>query len=333
MQHADKARTARSSGPAAESTVPRGVAAQAFADHRPQSLIQRQLAAAASERHPGAVLQRALASPGRAAPLVLADHRPQAVMQRQLAAASQRRVLQRAPAGGHEGKGVTQHEVAQRVIINVGSEDLQTELAKDTGWIVASDMQIALQEGGYGQAIFELNAVPQTFVVGTNENIYLQGHGSQGRLGGQLPRDVAPELNRILPQDWAGYVRSFNCSSGAGGQHSGIAGLARRAVQKMTVFGANGVALNHPAYKGGTRTIPENKWAQAESEVDLHIAAVNDKWHGYVARTGIVPSLFKLDALYATLISESFYLELEQRLESKGLLLPVDQGVVKAEHA
>jgi hypothetical protein len=230
------------------------------------------------------------------------------------------------------GAGTPAREVSQRVIVNVGRDDLATELAKKTGWIVASDMQIALQEGGYGQAIFELGAVPQTFKVDTGENIYLQGHGSQGRLGSKLPQDVAPTLNRILPVDWAGYVRSFNCSSGEG-PGSGIAGLAARAVQKMTVFGANGVALNHPAYKGGTRTIPKDKWPQAEGEVNKHIAAVNDKWSGYVARTGIVPSLFRLDALYATLISESFYLELEQRLESQGFLLPVDQGVAKAEHA
>ncbi len=222
----------------------------------------------------------------------------------------------------------TAGNAVQRVIINTGRENLTTELSKDTGWIIASDIQVALEQGGEDQQIFELNNVPGNFKVEPGENIYLVGHGSAGKIGHKLPKDVAPELNRILPDNYTGIVRTLNCSSAAGGGESAVARLAGTMVQKTIVRGANGVAINHPSYPNGTRVIPEDKYDEAKPLINQHIAAVNIKWVNYVRDTGIIPALFKLDAFFATLISESFYLDLEHELDDRNLLLPAHKGVV-----
>jgi len=231
--------------------------------------------------------------------------------------------------------GTPADKVAQRVVINTGHTDLVTELKGDNGWIIASDIQVALEKGGYSQRIFELAAVPKDYKVGKGENIYLVGHGRAGLLGSKLPSKIAPQLNHIMPGDYTGQVESLSCSAGvavSGVRASGVVGLAKQLVGRTIVIGADGVALNHPAYPNGRRVIPEDKWSgKADKIVDKHIQAVHDEWKAYVDATGIYPSLFKLDAAFATLISDQFYKNLESDLEAKGYLKPAGADVTKAQ--
>lgn len=212
----------------------------------------------------------------------------------------------------------------QRIVVNTGDVSLSTELAKREGWIIASDIQVALQEGGYGQKICELNALDGK--IDPTENIYLVGHGSEGYLGDKEAEAVAPGLNSIIPDDYQGVIRSLNCSSGVGGV-SAVEELAELTVQKTIVRGANGVALNHTAYEGGSRIIPEADWDTAEPIVEQHIEGVHAKWEKYIKETGIYPSLFKLDAVFADLISDTFYKKLETTLDDRGLLLSKDEDM------
>ena len=226
--------------------------------------------------------------------------------------------------GGNKKPNHSNDDPIQRIIINTGEADLVTELRKEEGWIIASDIEVALQQGGFNQGIYELNQLGGV-QIDANENIYLVGHGEEGVLGNERAQDISPAINAILPDDYSGVIRSLNCSSGAGGMDSGVVGLARRMVQKTMVIGANGIALNHPVYPGGTRVIPEDKWDEAEPIIDEHIEAVHDEWTRYVADTGITPALFKLDAVFASLISETFYIDLERELERHHLLIPTDR--------
>lgn len=208
----------------------------------------------------------------------------------------------------------------QRVIINTGEDSLVTELSKENGWIIASDIQVALESGGWNQKIYELNQLGG-LTINADENIYLVGHGEEGLLGDKEARTISPSLNAIIPDEYNGIIRSLNCSSGAGGYASGVVKLARRMVQKTIVQGAKGVAINHPSYQGGGRVIPEDRYKEAEPIIEANIQGVHDKWTDYVTATGIIPALFKLDAIFATLISDSFYRDLEIALERRGLLM------------
>ena len=91
-----------------------------------------------------------------------------------LAACLQRAVAGREPSSGQLDAGhgtpvrstlrspaaprmIARRRMLQRLIVNVGDDPLRVELKKDNGWIIASDIDAALQRGGEDQDIVELS--------------------------------------------------------------------------------------------------------------------------------------------------------------------------------
>ncbi|MCO6492326.1 MAG: DUF4157 domain-containing protein [Phaeodactylibacter sp.] len=96
-----------------------------------------------------------------------------------------------------------QSVVIQRLVVNVGKSSLKDEFKKPEGWIIASDLCLALRRGGWGQEIFEFNYLPKV-KLGQDENVYLIGHGAAGLIGFELSNDIAPKLNDIIPKNYKG---------------------------------------------------------------------------------------------------------------------------------
>ena len=225
----------------------------------------------------------------------------------------------------------------QRLVINTGDDALPAELSLDRGWIVGSDMDIAFQEGGYGQKVKELDAVGPADRVRPTENIYLEGHGEPGKLGTTLPADVAAVLNPIIPSDYQGKIRSHSCSAGASpgpNLPSGVEALANALNEPgIRVQGASGVALNHLAYferggpEQGTRVIAPG--AVHDLAVDTAInntrGPVDRAWRQYVQSRGGTIKNFQDAAVTATKVSRKFYKNLERRVENH--LLPKAQSI------
>ena len=230
---------------------------------------------------------------------------------------------------------IQKKSVIQRLVINTGKPELPKEFIKDNGWIVASDLDLAFQEGGYTQRVEELNQVDTKQKVGKSENIYLEGHGSAGKLGAVLPGVVATELNKIIPGDYTGKIRSHSCSAGVGTKSlpSGVEGLASKLdVSGISVEGAGGIALNHSAYArtGGTRAFKEHTIheTKVDDEITRTVDPVNDEWKKYVNLKSkqIGPSNYEEAAKTATTISETFYRNLEHNAQTH--LLPESDSLV-----
>jgi hypothetical protein len=218
----------------------------------------------------------------------------------------------------------------QRLIVNVGDETLKAELAKPTGWIIASDIDVALQKGGEDQDIVELSELAGAQFEG-EEDIYLVGHGAPGLLGSELPVRVARELNKIVPREYKGSITSLSCSAGVGetgkAKSSGVSRLATNLRNKkksgVSVKGLSGIALNHPAYEGGGRAIKSEAIYEkyVEPEINKEIESVNEDWAAYVKKNGLAD--LKKAALMATTLSMQFYEKLERRV--RRYLLPKEE--------
>ena len=207
--------------------------------------------------------------------------------------------------------------VAQRLVINTGSTGLEEEMNSKQGWIVASDLNIALRRGGWFQKVVELREVA-TASVGKTENIYLMGHGGPGLLGDEVPTDVAREIKKILPQDYQGEIRSMSCSAGVGlaGHFGGLSGVEQLAkalnVPGVKVIGAAGIALNHPAYENDTRAFTQAESGVVDAEINRTIKEVNDVWAIYLK---LFPGdNYRVKAEVASLLSKEFYLALEAKV-------------------
>jgi hypothetical protein len=215
----------------------------------------------------------------------------------------------------------------QRLIVNVGEDSIPTELAKPEGWIIASDIEIALREGGVSQNLIELNRLQESSdLLSKDEDIYLVGHGAPGFVGDKLPGDVAHQLNLVLPEGYTGKIRSLSCSTGAvpsSDWKTGVKGMAENLkIRGITVSGAAGIALNHSAFEGGTRVIkPGDSHREAVfGEIARTRAAVDNAWKEYVTKNGVDVGMYMTAPLMADAISRPFYEQLEKNIE--GNLLP-----------
>jgi hypothetical protein len=233
----------------------------------------------------------------------------------------------------------TDSVVVQPVIVNVGEDALYAEFRKYNGWIVAKDVYIAFFEGGAGQATFELSDNVTNTKLGDSENIYLQGHGSPGKVGHYPAHDVANFIVKFtFPEFWLGKIRAYCCSAGLGSalNDSGVAELAAAlAIKKniilltVEVTGAAGVALNCRSYPNGTRVFKND--AAAGKRIDDAIkrtrGPVDAEWKKWVEVNippfipgdqipgGLSPlskNVLWAAAYKASAISKSFYEDLQR---------------------
>jgi hypothetical protein len=251
-------------------------------------------------------------------------HRAAQIQAAQLRAAQPAR-----PAAAVQPKAVPlPPRTIQPLIVNVGDDALSTELAKDVGWIVASDIDVALQRGGEDQAIIELGATAGHGKIDAGEDIYLVGHGDPGRVGATLPRTVATALKRVIPGGYQGTIRSLSCSTGA--PHKGTTAVAKLHTalngRGRGVTGASGIALNHSAYESGTRVVKGEYDRYVGPEIDRTIGSVNDDWKEWVQTNGVGD--LKKAALIATVYSMNFYERLQRRVRQH--LLPEEETITNA---
>ena len=245
------------------------------------------------------------------------EYRPGSASGRELIAHELTHVVQQSgeTSGGNDG-------TVQRLVVNTGHPSFREELKKPKGWIVASDMDLAYQEGGSTQDTLELDEVKKYGkTVGRTENIYLEGHGAPGYLGITLPSEVAKALNSVIPIDYQGRIRSHSCSAGAKPSSSGLSGiegLARSlSVSGIEIYGASSVALNHALYQDtyGTRSFGPRKEDKdaLDTQIDNTIGPVNIAWAKYVRDTHhgtIERDDYPDAAAHATTISVSLYEDL-----------------------
>jgi len=259
------------------------------------------------------------------------EYRPGSASGRELIAHELTHVVQQSgeTSGASEG-------TVQRLIVNTGGDTLPTELSKKEGWIVGSDMDLAYREGGYLQNVRELDALDAYGKVGTGENIYLEGHGSPGKLGSKEPKDVAEKLNKIIPDGYRGTIRSHSCSAGVGvpgyDKPSGVDALADLLDKSdIDVEGAAGIALNHSSFTigggKGTRAFSRSQKTTVDKAITDTRDPVDDAWEYYVqTQGGITSRKFPAAAAEATQISQTFYENLEATLDT--LLISREDSIV-----
>jgi hypothetical protein len=219
----------------------------------------------------------------------------------------------------------------QRLVVNTGDTPLLDEVQSEKGWIVAKDIDIALLDGGLSQKIVEPDELANTGPIGTNENVYLEGHGSAGELGSADPRDVANWLHPVLPKGYRGTIYSLSCSAGVPTESlpSGVEALAENlGIPRIRLEGAAGVALNHPNLPGAHRVVKEDKYDSVAEEInkaiDEHGVNVLWKWYLQNVWTGGLHTA----AAAATGFSKAFYIDITERLERLGALLPTDRDTM-----
>jgi len=202
----------------------------------------------------------------------------------------------------------------QRLIVNVGDDPLRVELKKDNGWIIASDIDAALQRGGEDQDIVELSQLRRLAVIDDDEDVYLVGHGSPGEVGAKLPLAVGRALLRVLPKGYAGGIYSLSCSTGVvDASGSSAVSELRKALfaRGSSVTGVAGIALSHSAYEGTSRAITEEQYDRfVEHAINKTIAGVNEDWRAWAAKNGMGD--LRKASLIATAFSMSFYEALER---------------------
>jgi hypothetical protein len=228
-------------------------------------------------------------------------------------------------------RGSTLAPIIQRMIINVGEDSLYDELAKPNGWIIASDIDIALQEGGDDQEIWEFNQLEKYRATGRKvsheEDIYLVGHGSAQLVGVKLPEEVSKQLLRILPKNYRGTIRSLSCSTGQMNEQgkSAVSKLKTNLSKRTNVTGVSGITLNHSVYEGGSRAITETQYERyVEPAINQTIASVNEDWEAYVKAHGV--SNLKKAALVATSFSMHFYENLQRKVRKH--LIPEEETMI-----
>ncbi len=263
------------------------------------------------------------------------EYRPGSASGRELIAHELTHVVQQ--SGETPG---TSDGTVQRLIINTGDTTLPTELGLVRGWIVGSDMDIAYHEGGDHQRVEEFGSLSAT-KVGKAENIYLEGHGSPGKLGHQEPRAVAQKLNKIIPTGYTGKIRSHSCSAGVGvsgvDKPSGVDALAVLLHESgIDVEGASGIALNHMTFTrsggSGTRSFDKSKSSVVDEAIARTRGTVDKAWAGYISGLGsIVPSKYRGAAAKATEISEEFYSDLEMEVDTA--LIDKDKSILRSTSA
>ena len=231
---------------------------------------------------------------------------------------------------------LTANAPVQRLVVNTGEDSFHDEVSGERGWIVAKDIDVALQHGGVGQKIVEADALGTADPIGGSENIYLEGHGSPDFLGDKDPEDVADALRPVLPDPYVGTIYSLSCSAGVASEpdsFSGIEMLARELGLATRMEGAAGVALNHPALPGSHRAIRSGNFDAADLIIDKKITGydINRMWSDYIEKvwTGSLP----LAAAVATDMTEAFYVDVAETLDTLGYLLPTNADTMVVEDA
>jgi hypothetical protein len=223
----------------------------------------------------------------------------------------------------------------QALVVNIGESDIggafiSDEFRNENGWIVAKDVYSAMHHSGdMHNNIIELRQCAAG-LLGAAENLYLQGHGSAGALGGITSVGVvAKYLNRLFPLNYTGEIRIYSCSAGAAAVRgedvpsfavvqSGIRQLRLQLnATNVRISAASGIALNCPDYPNGTRVIGADPAAQARvfARIGATRLPVDAAWAGYrranLVGHGQLPLAVLHDAAaHAHLISRSFYLAL-----------------------
>jgi hypothetical protein len=197
--------------------------------------------------------------------------------------------------------------VVQPVIVNCGKAPLHAEFRKYNGWIVAKDVYLAFFDGGAEQKVFEIGDDVSNTVLAGMENIYLQGHGSPGKVGHYAAHRVAKLISGFqFAKAWSGEIRAFCCSAGKGSKHndSGVAELAAALATKKKmdfyaarITGAAGVALNCRSYPNGTRAFESGTPAEKtiDKEIENTRTPVDAAWMEWVKKH--IPPLLKDDKI------------------------------------
>jgi len=240
--------------------------------------------------------------------------------------------------------------VIQPLIVNIGDHDIPNafisdEFRAENGWIVAKDVFTAMRHSGnMVENIIELRQCAAG-LLGNAENLYLQGHGSAGALGGLTSVGViAKYLNRLFPIGYTGEIRIYSCSAGASAVRgedapsfavieSGIRQLRLQlTASNIRISAAAGIALNCPDYPNGTRVLCADPAAQGRvfAQIDRTRVPVDAAWAGY--RRGVLGGVGQLPlatlrdaAEHAYIISRNFYRALANACA--GDLMPIGTDI------
>jgi len=190
---------------------------------------------------------------------------PRGAAQQQLAQTLQhspRVVAQRARMAGMHKPAVAlpARPVAQRLIINAGADTLLDEARKPSGWITMKTLDVGLHMDGGGRVV-ELGQVDPSHTVGTDENIFIVGHGAAGKVAAIDPGVLAVKLKPILPKPWKGFIAGLTCNAGLaapGASKSGGEQL-HDALGGAPVIAARGSTFTHMDIDMAIRVLKDDK--------------------------------------------------------------------------
>ena len=144
----------------------------------------------------------------------------------------------------------------QRLIVNAGKDTLLDEAKKPSGWITLSTLDVGITLDT-SKKIAELDEVDGLGKIGKSENIFIVGHGSEGKMAHTEPNVLAAELKKVLPTGWAGMVIGLTCNAGKIPSKGGKSGTKKLSEEMggATVVGAEGQTFSHVGIKNMVRVL------------------------------------------------------------------------------
>lgn len=224
----------------------------------------------------------------------------------------------------------------QRLIVGVEDISLEEEYKKDSGWIGAKTMGVALFRAGEEQDVIEFHELAGYKKLKKNENIYFVGHGSKNKWSDKDPNAVAEATGLMLPDGYTGNIVSLSCQSGLesreGAEDASIDVFAKKLkVDNIFIIGASGNTLHHPSLPTTVRTvIPKYYNSDVLPKIREMQPPVDEAWRK--TRNEIIASEEYVKAPYADKlkmlahaaekISKKFYLDLVAWADKGGFLYP-----------
>jgi len=149
----------------------------------------------------------------------------------------------------------------QRLIVNAGSSSLLEEAAKPSGWITLSTLDVGIKMDT-GTDIVEMDNVGSVGEIGQDENIFIVGHGSTGKVAAANPSTLAGVLKGAIPNDWQGLIAALTCNAGLA-ESAGTETGGKQLHEKLgvPVVAAKGQTFTHPDIDMAVRVLDTTSYA------------------------------------------------------------------------
>ncbi len=174
---------------------------------------------------------------------------------------SPRVAAQRASVAHSVAHSVAQaRPVAQRLIVNAGKDRLMNEAVKPSGWITLKTLQVGLLMDAAGGPVLEMDQLAAHDRIGAEEDVFIVGHGSAGKVADADPKVLARGLRAVLPPAWEGAVIGLTCNAGlakAGAADSG--GKQLHDALGAPVAAARGSTFTHMNIDMAIRVLKEDQ--------------------------------------------------------------------------